>query len=273
MPISPQPSSNAAFLLDRYIERWSLRPDGSPIIGNNAVVQPVLTADGEAAMLRVAPGSTSFHDEVLALSIWDGDGAVRLYDHDAAEGAMLLERLDHKRNLDSVPIDEAATVAGRLRARLSRPAPDGLPTVESLAAGWVTELSQNRTLPKRIIDAAVGICRELAAGTNKYLVNDDQHYHNVLAGSREPWLVIDPRVYAGDREFGLATLLWGRLHESSTQGILNILIDAEGLDADKARAWTFVGAVTKWASAPRPVVARNCATIAHDLSAQSRPAR
>src|SRR5262245_53824450 len=118
---------------------------------------------------------------------------------------MLLERLDHKRNLDSLPIDEAATVAGRLRARLSRPAPDGLPTLESLAAGWVAELSQNRALPKRIIDAAVGICRELGPGADKYLVNDDQHYHNVLAGTREPWLVIDPRVYVGDREFGLAT--------------------------------------------------------------------
>jgi streptomycin 6-kinase len=252
-------------LLLEYVKRWSLRPDGPVIRGNNAVVQPVTNASGEAAMLRVTPDSDACANEVVALSLWNGDGAVRLYEHDAADGVMLLERLDHSRNLDSLPIAEAAAVAGRLRARLSRPAPPGLPTLESLAAGWVTELARNRVLPKRVIDAATGICREMGPGADGYLVNEDQHYHNVLAADREPWLVIDPRVYAADREYGLATLLWGRLHEATTRGILDILIGAEGLDADKARAWTFVGAVTKWASSPRPLVARNCATIAHDL--------
>jgi streptomycin 6-kinase len=267
MPISPRPQSplNTTSLVRTYLGRWSLRLDGPAIVGNIAVVQPVLTSSGGSAMLRLTPESDTFHDEVTALSLWDGDGAVRLYDHDAADRVVLLERLDSTRNLDSLPIDEAARVAGQLRARLSRRAPDGLITLESLAQRWAKELQQNRVLPKPIIDAAVAMCRELGPGANRYLVNEDQHYHNVLASNREPWLVIDPRVYAADREYGLATLLWGRLHESSTRRILNTLIDAEGLDAEKARAWTFVGAVTKWASSPRPQVARNCATIAHDL--------
>lgn len=262
---SPRSSSDAAALVEAYIKRWALRPDGPAIRGNIAVAQPVVTASGTAAVLRLAPNSDTFTTEVIALSLWDGNGAIRLYDHDATDGVMLLERLDPARNLDSRPIEEAATIAGRLRARLSRPAPQSLPTLTSLAHHWTEELARNRVLPKRIIDTAVGMCRESGPAADSYLVNEDQHYHNVLAGGRDPWLVIDPRVYAGDREYGLATLLWGRLPESTTHRILDALIDAEGLDPEKARAWTFVGAVTKWASSPRPAVARNCAKIAHDL--------
>ncbi len=250
-------------LLQKYLEQWALRPEGEAIRGNNAYVQPVRTSDDTTAMLRFAPATEA--DEVLALTLWDGDGAVRLFNQDSADGVMLLERLDHTRNLDALPIEDAANVAGRLRARLSRPAPPGIGTLEAQAKRWIAELQNAHGLPQILTDQAIGICRELGPGSNKYLVNEDQHYHNVLAGRREPWLVIDPRVIAGDREHGLATLIWGRLGESSTRRILDILIDAEALDAEKARAWTFVGAMTKWASSPRPEVARNCATIAYDL--------
>jgi streptomycin 6-kinase len=60
------------------------------------------------------------------------------------------------------------------------------------------------------------ICRELGPGSNRYLINEGLHYHNVLAGDREPWLVIDPMIVAGDREFGLSSLVWGRLEEADT---------------------------------------------------------
>jgi streptomycin 6-kinase len=47
-----------------------------------------------------------------ALSIWDGDGAVRLYEADSESGAILLERCEPGHTLDShgdfEQIDEAA---------------------------------------------------------------------------------------------------------------------------------------------------------------------
>lgn len=265
MPSSRESSSDISELMRTYVDRWSLRLDGPAITGNNATVQPVRTSDGVAAMLRIDPKSEFFASELLTLTLWDGDGAVQVYDHDATDRVMLLERLDHTRNLESVPVEGGAAIAGQLRSRLSRPAPDGLRTMEALAERWTEELARDQIVPRHLLDAAVGICRELGPGANRFLVNSDQHYQNVLAGDREPWLVIDPHVFAGDREFGLATLLWGRLDEATPQRILDILIDVEGLDAAKAQAWTFVDAVAKWVSQPQGRWAKDCATIAHEL--------
>lgn len=252
-------------LAEKYLARWSLRPDGDLIRGNIAIVQPVRTSAEIPAVLRLSPHTLATAHDWLALSLWDGAGAVRMYEHDLDDGAMLLERLDHTRNLDVLPIDEAVAVAGELRARLSRPAPPEIRTVERQAQTWAAELASSRTLPKTVRDEAIGICQELGPGSNSHLINEDLHYHNVLAANREPWLVIDPMVVAGDREFGLSSLVWGRLEESTTHRILDTLIDIEQLDADRARAWTFVGSVVKWAHA-QGRVARNCAIVAADLS-------
>jgi streptomycin 6-kinase len=159
-----------------------------------------------------------------------------MYEHDVDDGAMLLERLDHSRNLDALPIDEAVVVAGRLRARLARPAPSGIRTLERQAEIWADELARASNLPQPIRDEAIDIRRALGPGSNAHLINADLHYHNVLAGEREPWLVIDPMIVAGDREFGLSSLVWGRLEESGTHRILDALIDIEQFDADRARS-------------------------------------
>jgi streptomycin 6-kinase len=263
------PSAPTA-LMDTYLDRWSLRRDGPAIAGNNATVQPVRTADGEPAMLRIDPGTQIFDLELLTLQLWNGEGAVQLYDYDEADHVMLLERLDHTRNLESLPIEAGAAIAGQLRARLSRPAPEGMRTLEAVAERWAEEFPRADAVPRPLLNAAVGLCRELGPGADEFLVNSDQHYHNILAGDREPWLVIDPYVFAGDREFGLATLLWGRLDEATPRQILDILIDAEGIDAEKAQAWTFVDAVAKWVSEPQGRWARDCARIAHELMPVAR---
>jgi streptomycin 6-kinase len=250
----------------KYRDRWSLQLDGHLINGKIAMVQPVRTSAGTAAMLRLSPLILASAHDWLALSLWDGEGAVRMYEHDADDGAMLLERLDHSRNLDVLPIDQAVAVAGGLRARLSRLAPPRIRTLERQAEIWASELAAApAVLPKPIKDEAIGICRELGPGSNGYLINEDLHYHNVLAGGREPWLVIDPMIVAGDREFGLSSLVWGRLEDSDTHRILNALIDIEQLDADRARAWTFASTVVKWTHATGRV-ARNCRTVARDLA-------
>lgn len=252
-------------LAAKYLKKWALRQDGPAIIGKIALVLPVRRVDDAPAILRLTPRNPHSEHDWLALQLWDGDGAVRMFDHDAEDGVLLLERLDHTRNLDTLPIDEAAIVAGTLRARLSRPAPTGIRTLDSEAQGWAAELADAPDIPKRITDKAIGLCRELGPGANRFLVNEDQHYQNVLAGDREPWLVVDPMVLAGDREFGLAPLLWGRLEESTTERILDALIETERLDRDRARAWTFVAAVVKW-SKSQGRVARNCSAIANALA-------
>jgi streptomycin 6-kinase len=112
------------------------------ISGNCAIMQPARTSDGKPAMLRIGIRNAESAHDWLALSLWDGDGAVRMFDYDLDDGVMLLERLDHTRNLDTLPIDEAVIVAGTLRARLSTPAPMGIRTLETSAQRWAEGLQE-----------------------------------------------------------------------------------------------------------------------------------
>lgn len=97
------------------------------------------------------------------------------------------------------------------------------------------------------------------------MVNVDLHYRNVLGASREPWLVIDPMPVAGDREFGLASLLWGRLEEATPMALFDPLVEYCELDRDRARAWTIVEIVVKMMRSSGRV-ARNCETVARTLA-------
>ena len=44
-------------------------------------------------------------------------------------------------------------------------------------------------------------------------MHGDLHYENVLAGEREPWLVIDPKPMSGDPHYEPAPMLWNRMEE------------------------------------------------------------
>ncbi|GAA3439362.1 aminoglycoside phosphotransferase family protein [Kutzneria kofuensis] len=253
-------------LAAEYLDRWDLTPDGAPLNGFVSVVQPVRRADGTPAMLKLGLTHEESEHEWYALSIWDGDGAVRLLDHDADDGVLLLERL-RPETLATQPISDALTIAGTLRSRLLRPAPSPMRTLRANAARWAEELPQATGIPSRILDEAVDICRSLGPHAQRQMVNEDQHFHNILASDREPWLVIDPKVIAADPEFGLATLLWNRFEPDRIEHRLDMLVEIEGLDADKARAWTFVSAVVNWADADNDSwTAERCQVIATTLA-------
>jgi hypothetical protein len=82
------------------------------------------------------------------------------------------------------------------------------------------------------------------------LVNYDLHYADVLASRREPWLVVDPMVLAGDLEYGVAQLLWRRLEDMEATGGLDhyfrVLVESAELDFILARDWTLVRCVDYW---------------------------
>jgi streptomycin 6-kinase len=104
--------------------------------------------------------------------------------------------------------------------------------------------------PRRVLDEAVGLAHELGATTGRLLVNWDLHYFNVLAGTREPWLAIDPKVVTGDPELGVHQLVRNRFdeldgpHDLRTR--LAVITEAAELDPAKARAWTLVRTVDYW---------------------------
>jgi streptomycin 6-kinase len=83
------------------------------------------------------------------------------------------------------------------------------------------------------------------------MIHGDLHYENVLAADREPWLVIDPKPMSGDPHYEPAPMLWNRFEElavpdraqSVRDGLrrrFHTLVDAAGLDEDRARDWVVV---------------------------------
>jgi hypothetical protein len=90
--------------------------------GYLALVVPVLRGDARYA-LKVSWIDDETLNEAAALALWNGGGAVRLFDADDAAGALLLEWLDPRRSLKEEDLRVAVPVAERLLRRLAVPVP------------------------------------------------------------------------------------------------------------------------------------------------------
>nr|WP_280469734.1 aminoglycoside phosphotransferase family protein [Nocardia brasiliensis] len=175
-----------------------------------------------------------------------------LLDSAADDGVLLLERLTADRSLETEPIDDAVRITAELMRRLAVPAPQGISRdLRVEAAGWAEELPREwerlgAPYSRKLLDAAVEVCRRLGPTADRLLVNEDLHFENVLAAQREPWLVIDPQPLAGDLEFSTLSLLWSRRTESTLDDRFAALVDLAGLDPERARAWTLVQCARNW---------------------------
>lgn len=241
-------------LVDSLVARWGLTIEGTPMHGYLGIVVPV-RRHNEACALKVSWIELSTAYEIAALTTWNGQGAVRLLKSDPEVGALLLERLDSRRSLRDLDVGPAVAIAGDVLRRLAVPPPSDVPIPGLTAEQFTSEFldrweGQNRPFSRSYVDASTRAARELGPLAQKVLVNYDLHYGNVLAGKREPWLSIDPKVVVGDPEFGIAQLLWTRLEDLVQTGGLpyqfDALVDRAGLDSQRARSWTLIRCVDYW---------------------------
>lgn len=237
-------------LIRAQLDEWDLHTDGPAFHGYCSIVLPVRTSEGAPAVLKIAfPDDESEHEH-LALRRWAGAGAVRLLRADPHRRVILLEQLQ-QRNLNELWDIEACEIVAGLYSQIHVPA---LPQLRSLAEcteRWtadLTRLPRNAPVPRRLVEQAIALGKELAAdpATTGTLIHGDLHYENVLAADRAPWLVIDPKPMNGDPHYEIAPMLWNRWDELAgyvRDGVrrrLSALVDAAGLDADRARAWVIV---------------------------------
>lgn len=228
--------------------------------GYLALVIPVRCEDparagDEECVLKVSWRDEATVEEAHALRAWDGQGAVQLLDEDPVSGALLLERLDPARSLATLPVKDALAVAGGLLRRLAIPAPPGFRSLPAVAATLCATLPARweevgRPFPRATLERACELASALGPAAGDLLVNYDLHDADILAGRREPWLAVDPKVVVGDPEYGVAQLLWRRLEEIQAHGGLdfhvNRLVHAAQLDSERTRAWTLVRCVDYW---------------------------
>ncbi|SFB70701.1 streptomycin 6-kinase [Nocardioides terrae] len=239
------------------LEEWELTLDGPATHGRTALVMPVRTSAGDAAVLKVGWPHGAAEHEALALQRWGGRGAVRLLRADPHRWALLLERLGDEDLTEHWDLQACEIVAG-LYGRLHVAAPPQLRLLSAQAARWVEELGaldRSAPVPHRLVEQARSLARSFATdpATDGTLVHTDLHFANVLAAAEgedeRAWRAIDPKPLSGDPHYELAPMLLnrygdyaGRLRDGVRDRFF-ALVDGAGLDEDRARAWVVVRAV------------------------------
>jgi len=239
-------------LTQDLLDEWKLRVDGTTAYGNCALVVPVITADGQRAVLKVQFPHWEAETEHLALRAWAGNGVVQLLRADPRRFALLLERLV-PRDLTTIDALDACEIVGGTYKRLHLPAGPQFRTLSGELKRWLEQFRQlpaSAPVPHRYVEQAISLAEDFVADpdTDGRLIHTDLHYENMLAAEREPWLVIDPKPLSGDPHFEVAPLIWNRWDEVVASGDLRFAvrqrfytaIDAGELDEDRARDWVIV---------------------------------
>ncbi|MFC7625120.1 aminoglycoside phosphotransferase family protein [Microlunatus sp. GCM10028923] len=233
-------------LITETCDRLRLTVDGPARHGSNALVLPV-RRDGRPYALRLnPPDDQELPAQVAALEFWAGRGTVLLHETDPAAGAMLLERLDGARSLSALPLAEAVPIIAGVMRRLAVDPPEDVPTTDSWLRNGAERFGREwadlgRPFPDRLLDGVREATDRLITEPGEdRAVNGDLHYDQVLAGEREPWLVVDPLLIRGDIEYDLARILWSRLDEMTDQAVhdhLRTVVEVAELRPERARCW------------------------------------
>jgi streptomycin 6-kinase len=235
--------------------RWHLEVLPPFAVDSYSYVAPAVRAGGEAVVLKVGVPDDELTCQIEALRLWDGSGACRLLDGDAARGYVLMERVQPGDPLKSLTDDVQVTqVAVDVMRRLWRPAPEkhGFPTV----AKWASGLQRLRDrfgggygpFPADQVERAERqFASLLADDAPPMLIHGDMNWGNILRAERDPWLVIDPKGVVGSPLYDAATFLNDPpegLPEVELVRLLSRRVSqiAEGLGADRAQ-------VKEWAQA------------------------
>lgn len=199
--------------------------------------------DGTEAVLKVAHElDTESIQEPEALRFWDGEGAVRLIDHDPETRAMLIERCVPGTPLGTEYDDAAIEIAAGLMRRLWRPPSDDVPwrRLEDAAERWLRELPERYDGPA--LEEAVDALRTLVPTQDDLvLCHQDLHGGNILRAEREPWLAIDSKPIVAERAYDTVALVRdARPTLRQLRRRLDLLSELLGLDRERMRLWGIV---------------------------------
>ena len=231
--------AGAPELAEEVAEEWGLRLGEPYVPGACGHVVRVELPDGTPAVLKVHWPHRESLQEADALERWNGDGAVRLLARDDDRSALLLERCEPGAFLSSAGNGAALDVLVGLLPRLWK-SPDGFATIEDEVPYLLEDLGGARDA--RLRDAAATCLRDLVPTQGeRVLVNEDLHGENVLAARREPWLAIDPKPVAAERELGVASIVRSNELGHSKRDVLyrlDRLCSELDLDRERALGWT-----------------------------------
>jgi len=250
-------------VIEDVTRRWSLSV-GAPFQpgGSTAWVAPARNRGGTEVVLKVVMRHPEADHEGAGLRLWDGYGAIRLFDEAEYEEsiALLLERCVPGSMLRELPEpDQDQVVCGLLR-RLWRPPPPRHPfrTLAQMCTQWADQFEEKAQthepdLDPGLVREGMALFRSLPATAEREVVLlTDLHAHNVLAAQREPWLVIDPKPHVGDPTYDALQHMLNceeRLQADPRRLVVSM---ASSLDLDPGRLthWLFARCVQESLECP-----------------------
>ncbi|MBI3449848.1 MAG: hypothetical protein HY049_13140 [Acidobacteria bacterium] len=255
----------------RLQDRWSLtlaKPfDGDEV--SCSWVALALRRDGSPAVLKLGMPHMEATHEIEALRLLDGNPTARLLESDALLNAMLLERCDPGTPLRELPEPEQDVVLAGLLRRLWRtpPSPRVFRPLASMLAHWAGET--NAAAPRwpdvGLVREGLRLFDELSRpSAGDVLLATDLHAGNVLRARREPWLVIDPKPFVGDRAYDATQHLLNckRRVLADPDATVRRFADLLEVDAGRVRLWMFARA----AAGPRHTWNEESMSVARALA-------
>jgi streptomycin 6-kinase len=190
-------------------------------------------------------------DEIEGLRFWNGDPTVRLFEADDQRWAMLLEQCVPGTLLRSEPEATQDPIITGLLGRLWKMSPgrdlSRFRHLSALVDLWTLEtLAQRQSWPDSgLVEQGLRVMNQLARPSQTdILLITDLHAGNVLKSGREPWLVIDPKPFVGDRSYDPVQHLINcetRLHADPI-GLVHRAADLAEVDPEHVRHWAFARA-------------------------------
>ena len=237
-------------------ENWSLEV-GEPFQpgGDTAWVAPARDSSGAELVLKLAWRHPESEHEADGLLTWGGHGAVRLQASQRFDetNALLVERcLPGSPLRDRPEPEQDVVIAGLLQRLWVEPEKDHC--FEHLAVmceQWADRFEADHPGGGPQLDA--GLAREGIAlfrdlpktAESEVLLCTDLHAGNVLRAGREPWLVIDPKPYVGDRTYDPLQHMVNCTDRllADPRGFAWRVADLLGLDRDRLLLWLFARSV------------------------------
>ena len=270
-------------LVEDASQRWGLT-DIRPVPNLSYNFVAFAKRGTEDVILKIGVPNPELNSEMVALKLFDGDGACQLLACDEERGFLLLERLNPGTVLADIPDDDERTnIAIDVMQKIWRPLDSGsslalrvLPAAEQQAvrlqsfiqlSDWFDELKTVRPkfdggtgpFPKKIFERVESVLPELFADENVKLIHGDFHHFNILLSERG-WLAIDPKGVIGPAGYEIGPLMinpWGSLSDgvsfkAQTKRRIDIFRERLGWERESILNWAIAHAVlsTWWDTQP-----------------------
>lgn len=248
-------TSDMADTLSAYIAAWDLSGVTPLSVGRSTSSVYEVRYQNAPAVLKILT-DVGIEDEsggAVALACWDGEGAVRLLNHDG--GAHLIEYADGEdlKAMVHRGEDERATaiigdVLNKIHGAYTGAPPPGLTPLRERFSS-LFEAAAERGPSSIYARAAIVAEKLLSSPLDAHVLHGDMHHENVIHCEGRGWLAIDPKGVYGERIYDATSTVLNAhgvdpLIEDPARirRTIDSLAGALGVDPVRLLRFTFAGA-------------------------------